>query len=843
MNVFYGLVTAGVLAPAVAAVAQSSGQEVFGQLAALLGGVGVNLVSNLIQQIKDRSEEDAAAEVQRQYEADPELRKALDTLIEKLDAINTAQRTLSDADREWFVQTLREELRQAGSTIINITIIQPDPGVQSLHQLPDPPADFIGRAAELDKLCANARSCGVLISGTGGVGKTALGLVLAHRLRDAYPDAQLFLNLQGASDHPLTPAEALERLIRAFEPTARLPETVDELKVIYTSLLQGKRVLVFLDDAMDAAQVRPLLPPQPCLGIVTSRHRLVLASLHTTDVEALPPEDADRLICTVWGKTGEVRALAKQCGRLPMALRAVGALLRRRPDLSVAKVRQLLESAAERLKLADPERESTVAAAFQASYDLLDPALQTRWRELGIFPADFDTPAAAAVWGMDGDAGAVLAELYDACLVDYVRDRWRLHDLGRDFTRALWTVEEGDALAVRHAFWYFQILGQASELYQAGGDSVLAGLGLFDRERQNVEAGQAWAAARAGQNREIARLCNAYPDAGVHVISLRLHPRAQVAWLEAALAAARSLGDREAEGANLGNLGSAYLNLGEAQKAISYYEQALAIFHRLSNWHGEGAILGNLGSAYFSLGEIQKAIGYFEQSLAICRETGDLRGQGNSLGRLGNAYYGLGEIQRAIGYFEQALVIHRELGDRRGEGADLGNLGVGYADLGEVRKAIGYYEEALKIAREIGDRSGEGNALTGLGNAYARLGETHNAIDYYEQALVIATETGDQSAKGADLGNLGIAYASLGDASNAIRYHEQALVTFRSIGNRRGEAITSWNLGLIYEKQGDLEHAVEWMQARVDYERATGHPEAENYAARVEEIRRRMTGG
>ena len=135
MNVFYGLVTAGVLAPAVAAVAQSSGQEVFGQLAALLGGVGVNLVSNLIQQIKDRSEEDAAAEVQRQYEADPELRKALDTLIEKLDAINTAQRTLSDADREWFVQTLREELRQAGSTIINITIIQPDPGVQSFHHL------------------------------------------------------------------------------------------------------------------------------------------------------------------------------------------------------------------------------------------------------------------------------------------------------------------------------------------------------------------------------------------------------------------------------------------------------------------------------------------------------------------------------------------------------------------------------------------------------------------------------------------------------------------------------------------------------------------------------------
>ena len=662
MNVFYGLVTAGVLAPAVAAVAQSSGQEVFGQLAALLGGVGVNLVSNLIQQIKDRSEEDAAAEVQRQYEADPELRKALDMLIEKLDAINTAQRMLSDADREWFVQTLREELRQAGSTIINITIIQPDPGVQSLHQLPDPPADFIGRAAELDELCANARSRGVLISGTGGVGKTALGLVLAHRLREQYPDAQLFLNLQGASDHPLTPAEALERLIRAFEPTARLPETLDELKTIYTSLLQGKRVLVFLDDAMDANQVRPLLPPQPCLVIVTSRHRLVLANLHATDVEALPPEDADRLICTVWGKTGEVRALAEQCGRLPMALRAVGALLRRRPDLSIKDVQQLLESAAERLKLADPERAATVAAAFQASYDLLDPALQTRWRGLGIFPADFDTPAAAAVWGMDGDAGAVLAELYDACLVDYAHDRWRLHDLGRDFTRSLWTGEEGDALGDWHAKHYLEVLKEADRLYMTGGDSILQGLGLFDRERQNVEAGQAWVAARAGHNPAAARLCNAYPIAGAYVLSLRLHPRDQVAWLEAALAAARNLGNREAEGMLLTNLGNAYSDMGEVLKAIGYYEQALAIDREIGDRQGEGADLTNLGNAHKNLGKVQKAIGYYEQALAIDREIGDRQGEGNASWNLGLMYAQQANLARAVQLMQVCVDYERAIG-------------------------------------------------------------------------------------------------------------------------------------------------------------------------------------
>ena len=715
--------------------------------------------------------------------------------------------------------------------------------ITPLHQLPDPPADFIRRAAELDELCANARNRGVLISGTGGVGKTALGLVLAHRLREQYPDAQLFLNLQGASDHPLTPVEALERLIRAFKPTARLPETLDELKTIYTSLLQGKRVLVFLDDAMDAAQVRPLLPPQPCLGIVTSRHRLVLASLHATDVEALPPEDADRLICAVWGKTGEVRALSVQCGRLPMALRAVGALLRRRPDLSVAKVRQLLESAAERLKLADPERETTVAAAFQASYDQLDAILQTRWRGLGIFPADFDTPAAAAVWGMDGDAGAVLAELYDACLVDYAHDRWRLHDLGRDFTRSLWTGEEGNALAFRHASHYLEVLGEAQHLYETGRDSILAGLGLFDRERQNVEAGQAWAAVRASHNPDAARLCNAYPDAGAYVISLRLHPRARIAWLEAALAAARSLGDREMEGMHLTNLGGAYHTLGEVQKAIGYYEEALKIDREIGDRRGEGADLGNLGLAYADLGEVQKAIGYYEQQLTITREIGDRRGEGIALGNLGLAYTDLSEVQKAIGYFEQALVIDREIGDRRGEGTALGNLGVAYARLGEVQKAIGYYEQALAIDRETGDRRGEGIALGNLGLAYADLGEVQKAIGYYEQKLTITREIGDRRGEGNALYNLGIAYADLGEVQRAIGYYEEALKIMRKIGDRRGEGNASWNLGLIDEKQGDLVRAVALMQVLVDYERAIGHPDAEKHAARVEEIRRPMAGG
>ena len=692
------------------------------------------------------------------------------------------------------------------STIIvgdNNTVTPRDPGIPALHQLPDPPADFVGRAAELDELCAAVQTQGALIcglTGLGGVGKTALGLVLAHQLKPHYPDGQLYIHLRGASNNPVTPAAALEQLIRAFAPVARLPEDVEQLTAIYRTLLAGKKILVFLDDARDAAQVRALLPPRPALAIVTSRKRFDLAGYHTRDVSALPLDDAVKLICAVWGQTADVTALAHRCGCLPMALRAAGALLKRRPDLMPSDVDKLLTEAARRLALADPERETTLAAAFQASYDQLTTELQNRWRALGIFPADFDAPAAAAVWENAADPGETLADLHAAGLVDAVTGgRWRLHDLARDFTRALCEPVELDALAYRHATYYLDTLWKIDRLYKLGNENILAGLAQFDRERANIEAGQAWAAAHPADP-AAARLCNLYPDAGAYVINLRLHPRVQIAWLEAALIAARALGNRGAEGAHLGSLGNAWRNLGEPRRAIDYYEQYLTIAREIGDRRGEGTDLGNLGIAWAALGEPRRAIDYYEQDLVIAREIGDRRGEGNALGNLGNAWYLLGEPRRAIDYYEQRLTIAREIGDRRGEGAALGNLGSAYLSLGEPRRAIEYYEQRLTIARETDDRRGEGNALGNLGVAWERLGELDRAIDYYEQRLTIA----------------------------------------REIGDRQGEANDCWNLGLLLEKQGELPRAVELMQVAVDFYSSIGHPDAEKLAARVEQIRQKL---
>lgn len=260
----------------------------------------------------------------------------------------------------------------------------------------------------------------------------------------------------------------------------------------------------------------------------------------------------------------------------------------------------------------------------------------------------------------------------------------------------------------------------------------------------------------------------------------------------------------------LGNLGIAFCNLGEVQKAIEYYEQVLVIAEKIEDRQSEGTALGSLGSAYSDQDEVEKAIKYHEQALGIAREIGDRRGEGAELGSLGVAYSDLGQMEKAIEYLEQALGIAREIGDRQNEGAWLGNLGLIYYSLGEVEKAIEYHEQALVIAREIGGRLNEGVELGNLGLAYSDLGEVEKAIEHYEQALVIAREIGDRKNEGNQLGNLGLTYMTLGQLDEAIEYYGQTMVIAREIGDRQNEGTTLGNLSIAYYSQGQVDKAIEY---------------------------------
>ena len=543
-------------------------------------------------------------------------------------------------------------------------------------------------------------------------------------------------------------------------------------------MLDGRRALLLMDNAANAEQVEPLIPPAGCLLLVTSRQHFTVPGLAAKNLDTLSAEDARKLLLTIAPRI-ETQAdeIAALCGHLPLALRLAAAAMVKYRNLSPAEYVRRLRDRQQRLQLID--------ASLSLSYELLSEDLRERWRWIAIFPDTFAGDAAAAVWEVQVDqAKYVLGELMATSLVEWneTSDRYRLHDLARLFSDAKLTAEERAVGQKRFATHYKEVLAAANELYKEGGEWLLRGLALFDLEWGNIQEGNAWVAAHADTaGADVAWLAMSYPNVGAYVLDLRQHSRERIRWLGIALAASRRVQDRKGEGATLSNLGVAYATLSETRRAIQVFEQALLIDREIGGRQGEGTTLGNLGLAYAGLGEIRRAIQFFEQALLIVREIGYRRGEGNALGNLGNAYADLKEIRRAIQFYEQALLIAREIGDRRGEGTALGNLGIAYKNLGETRRAIQFYEQQFAIVREIGDRRGEGNALGSLGIAHMNLGETRRAIQFYEQQLAIVREIGYRRGEGIALYNMSLALDQLGERAQAIPHAEQALTIFEQI--------------------------------------------------------------
>ncbi|HET6979280.1 MAG TPA: tetratricopeptide repeat protein [Pyrinomonadaceae bacterium] len=658
-----------------------------------------------------------------------------------------------------------------------------------LHEVPRPPADFTGREDELKELLASIEIGGVTISGLqgmGGIGKTALALKLVELLKPRYPDAQFFLDLKGASTQPLTLIEALAHVVRAYHPAARLPDTESELRGLYLSVLDGQRALLLMDNAANAEQVEPLIPPSSCFLLVTSRQHFTVPGLAAKNLDTLSTEDARDLLLTIAPRI-ETHAdeIAALCGYLPLALRLAAAAIVKYRNLSPADYVRRLEDRQQRLQLID--------ASLSLSYELLSEELREHWRWLAVFPDTFACYSACDIWEIEVDqAQYILGELMAASLVDWneANNRYRLHDLARLFAHARLSAEEQIAGQKRFATHFMDVLTAADKLYLEGGNSLLRGLTLFDLEWSNIQAGHAWVAAQSDTiDVDVVPLGMHYPHAGANVLDLRQHSRERIGWLEIALATARRLKNREAEGATLGNLGIAYKNLGEIRRAIRLYEQELLIHRENRNHGGEGNALCSLGLAYTNLDEPHRAIEFFEQALHILRGIGDRRGESAVVGNLGIAYADLGETSRAIQLLEQALLIHREIGDRRGEGSVLGSLGIAYKNIGETGRAIQFFEQALLVHREIGDRKGEGNDLGNLGNAHATLGELRRAISFYEQRLDIAREIGDHRGEGTVHWNLSLVLDQFGERAQAIQHAEQSLVIRDEIEDPRAAQV------------------------------------------------------
>jgi tetratricopeptide (TPR) repeat protein len=699
----------------------------------------------------------------------------------------------------------------------------------TFHQLPPPLPEFVGRSAELVELYAaraNHDMRVLSVQGPGGAGKTTLALKLADQLRPHYPDAQFYLDLKGASPQPLSVIEAQSAVIRAYLPTVCLPENEVEMDRLYHSALAGKRVLLLLDNVAGAQQVAPLVAPDGCITIVTSRDQIALPGTFSKQLEPLSPSEArDFLMRIVPRIDGQATRVAELCEHLPLALRLAASALLISADLKIADYVQRMERLQWNGSLSTTDRAAIgagasrpalhpVDAVLTMSYDLLVPGLQKLWRMLAVFRDSFDVSAAASVWQITPvRTNNALDRLMAYSLIERNRatGRYRLHDLMARFAETRSNEQEMTTARQRFSAHYQSVLHEADALYEQGGESLRRGLGLIDLEWNNIQDGQVWAATHIDADHAARELCNSYPDAGKYVLELRQRPRERIRWSEAALTAAQKLNQRNAAVRHLVALGDSYNDLSEVQHAIGCYEQALEIAREACDRRGEAEALSGLGAAHYLGGGLKRACDLHREALELFSRVGPRRREADSLGNLGLAYFATGDLRNALILFEQQLKASREIGDRRGESQALGGLGTTHYAMGDAEKAAELFNQQLAITREISDRRGEASALGNVGSAYAALKRHRQAIAFHEQSLLVAREIGDRRGEASALGGLGIAEYLDGNLSRSIELLNKQLRLASELGDRRGEAIALSNLGEAYVASGDYQTAIDML--------------------------------
>ncbi len=715
------------------------------------------------------------------------------------------------------------------------------------QQLPAPVAHFIGREAELaaltrlmDPAGASPPSAMVIsaIGGTAGVGKTALAVRWAHRVAGHFPDGQLYVNLHGYDEgQPVPAADALAAFLRALGLAGpAIPADADERAAAYRSRISGRRMLVVLDNAREAEQVRPLLPgTASCTVVVTSRDALagLVAREGATRLEVglLPVGQAVGLLRELIGARVEADpeaavTLARRCCRLPLALRLAAELAIAHPDAPLAGLAAELADLQHRLDLLEPggDPRTAMRGVFSWSYRHLDPAAARVFRLAGLHPgADFDDYAIAALTGDTlREARKLLAKLARAYLVQPGEPgRYSMHDLLRGYARELAAGDGDDAqrAALTGLFDYYlgtaatamdavlpaqrhrrpRIAAQAAAPAVTGADQARAWL---DTELENLVAAAAQMAAGGwpGHAIRLAATVFSYFEASGRV--------AEAASVQSqAMQAARRTGDRAAEATALTNLGIAYFHQGRYRQATGSLTQALTLFRQTGDRMGEARALANAGAVAFPQGRYQQAAEHLEQALTLFRQIGDRFGEARALSSLAVAERRLGRYQQAVGHLNEALALCRDISDRRGEAEALTSLGVAERERGRLRQATGHLQQALALCRDTGNRHGEAEALTNLGRVDLQGGRTPRAARHLRQALALCRDIGYRHGEAEAVTNLGLAELQQGHHQRATGHFQQALALCRDTGNRVDEAEVLNGLGDLLLAEGRPDQA------------------------------------
>ncbi|MCW6010359.1 tetratricopeptide repeat protein [Micromonospora sp. CPCC 205371] len=654
-------------------------------------------------------------------------------------------------------------------------------------QLPADLPYFTGRVAELamvDSRWSAGAMVSVVVWGPAGVGKTAFAVRWAHRMADRFPDGVVWVGLRGFDPGGVAVSveEALRVVLDAFEvPAQRIPAGVAAQVNLYRSVLAGKRVLVVLDNARDAEQVRPLLPGAPgCMALVTSRRELsgLVASdgAFPVPLDLLSADEAGRLLGRRLGvervaaESEAVARLVAACARLPLALAVVSARAITRPGVPLAELAADLGRARAGLgAFAGDDPATDVRAVFSWSYRVLSVGAARLFRLLGLHPGpDVEVRAAASLAGVPVvEVEPLLAELVAAGLLSGRAGRFACHDLLRAYAAEL--VREVDAAPVRR----------------------MAARRLLDHYLHSARAGD----RLVSPLRDAVAVAPAAP--GVLVVSFDGYAAA-MAWFEAeravlvASVAMAAEAGFDGHAAPLAWLMVSFLDrCGRWQDWIDTQESALASARRSGDVVWQAFAHRALGRVYTLLHRYEEAEPHLLAALSR------YEGAGHAVGA---AYTHLnvailwGERERhgeALAHAERALALFVGAGHGVGEALALNSVGWSLAQVGEYAEALRRCGRALELHERHGNRHNAAIALDSLGYAHHHLGRFERAIECYRRALEVYEELGSRFLSAETLVRLADAHEAAADVGAAWRARASALSILDDLGHAGADRLRS----------------------------------------------------
>jgi tetratricopeptide (TPR) repeat protein len=735
---------------------------------------------------------------------------------------------------------------------LNVQIVRPAPPIMpGPFQLPRDTDDFTDRDAaveELSRLLGGAQEgngASVVVSaiaGKAGVGKTALATKVAHRLHERFPDGQLYVNLRGGEDQWQDPALVLgEFLLSLGVARASIPEDFEQRAARYRTQLAGHRILVVLDNAVDEAQVRPLLPGSPgSAALITSRTVLTgLPGVHPFNLDVLELEQGVELLARIAGRKRidaepqEAERIVRLCGYLPLAVRIAGAKLAARRHWTLRMLANRLandHNLLSELKLRDLE----VRASFELSYRDLEETERRAFRLLPLLKApDFTAWVASALLNCElVEAEDVLDRLVDAQVLEGTSDpesgevRYRFHDLLRAFARErLWS-EEPAALqeaALHRALDAHVVLAEyAAGLLEPGSVADIDDVWWLST-RSRVIAERVAADPGAWFSAERVNLISVMEQADEHQVldvvwrlarSLNYFFKLRSHWSDwghtqkLALRAARRAGNRAARASALRSLGDVSTQRKQFRGAVRRFQGAMHLFHSLADERGAAWTDVGIGNAYLDNGRFSEALGQFERGLRQFESIGDPRGKAWALLSSGICHRFQGRLGDAKTCFEDSLPLVRRLQDRRGEAYCLVNLGIVHWRKGQFEVALTFFDQARPIFRELVDHHGETFVLLAIGHMHRERGDLDEAVAVLDTCLATFQEFGEREGEALTRLNLGMVWQVQGRLDEAVARFHQCLAMFHELEDPRGTAWTLLGLGEAYRQQERFDDAL-----------------------------------